>query len=428
MSEYQIGTKCVHAGYTPGNGEPRNIPIVQSTTFRYETSEAMGKLFDLEESGYFYTRLQNPTNDHVAAKICALEGGTAAMLTSSGQAASFYSIFNIVSCGEHVVASSAIYGGTYNLFAVTMRRMGIHFTFVDPDCSEEELNAAFRPETRAVFGETIANPALAVLDFDKFSRAAHSHGVPLIVDNTFATPVNCRPFAFGADIVIHSTSKYLDGHATALGGVIVDGGSFDWAAHEDKFPGLTTPDDTYHGVVYTEQFGKAAYITKCRTHLMRDLGTTPSPQNAFLLSQGIDTLHLRMERHCSNAQKVAEYLAADNRITWVTYPGLPGDKNYALAQKYMPHGTCGVVSFGVKGGREAACRFMNALKLAAIAIHVADLRTCVLHPASTTHRQMSDEQLREAGVAPDLIRLSVGIENPDDILADIDQALEKATK
>ena len=424
MSEYQIGTKCVHAGYTPGNGEPRNIPIVQSTTFRYETSEAMGKLFDLEESGYFYTRLQNPTNDHVAAKICALEDGTAAMLTSSGQAASFYSIFNIVSCGEHVVASSAIYGGTYNLFAVTMRRMGIHFTFVDPDCSEEELNAAFRPETRAVFGETIANPALAVLDFDKFSRAAHSHGVPLIVDNTFATPVNCRPFEHGADIVIHSTTKYMDGHANAVGGCIVDSGRFDWTRYPDKFPGLCTPDESYHGVIYTERFGLAgAYITKATAQLMRDFGAIPSPQNAYYLNIGLETLPLRMAKHCENAMAVARYLNEHPKVAWVKYPGLPGDRHHALAEKYLPGGTCGVVSLGVKGGREAASRFMAGLKLASIATHVADAKTCVLHPASATHRQMNDEELSAAGISPDLVRFSVGIEDVNDILFDMEQAL-----
>ena len=424
MSEYQIGTKCVHAGYTPGNGEPRNIPIVQSTTFRYETSEAMGKLFDLEESGYFYTRLQNPTNDHVAAKICALEGGTAAMLTSSGQAASFYSIFNIVSCGEHVVASSAIYGGTYNLFAVTMRRMGIHFTFVDPDCSEEELNAAFRPETRAVFGETIANPALAVLDFDKFSRAAHSHGVPLIVDNTFATPVNCRPFEHGADIVIHSTTKYMDGHANAVGGCIVDSGRFDWTRYPDKFPGLCTPDESYHGVIYTERFGLAgAYITKATAQLMRDFGAIPPPQSAYYLNIGLETLPLRMAKHCDNAMAVARYLNEHPKVAWVKYPGLPGDRHHALAEKYLPGGTCGVVSLGVKGGREAASRFMAGLKLASIATHVADAKTCVLHPASATHRQMNDEELSAAGISPDLVRFSVGIEDVNDILFDMEQAL-----
>lgn len=422
MSE-SISTTCVQGGYRPGDGEPRQIPIYQSTTWKYDTSEHMGRLFDLEEAGYFYTRLANPTNDFVAAKIAELEGGTAAMLTSSGQAANFFAVFNIAGAGDHVVASSAIYGGTYNLLAVTMKRMGLECTFVSPDCTDEELEAAFRPNTKAVFGETIANPALAVLDIERFAAAAHAHGVPLIVDNTFPTPVNCRPFEHGADIVVHSTSKYLDGHATALGGVIVDSGRFDWAAHAETFPGLTTPDETYHGVTYTDHFGPAAFIAKCRCHLMRDMGATPSPENAFLLSMGIDTLHLRMERHCSNALQVAQALTEDSRISWVRYPGLPGDDQYPLAQKYMPGGTSGVVSFGVKGGRDAACRFMNALKLAAIATHVADLRTCVLHPASTTHRQMNDRQLEEAGVSPDLIRFSVGIEHPDDILADIRQAL-----
>ena len=416
-------TICVQGGYTPGNGEPRQIPIIQSTTFKYATSEDMGKLFDLEADGYFYSRLQNPTCDLVAKKICELEGGTAAMLTSSGQAANFFALFNLCEAGDHIVASSTIYGGTFNLISVTMKKMGITATFVDPLCSEEELDAAFQPNTKVVFGETIANPALTVLDIEKFANAAHAHGVPLIVDNTFPTPVNCRPFEHGADIVVHSTSKYLDGHATALGGVIVDSGRFDWAAHAETFPGLTTPDETYHGVTYTDHFGSAAFIAKCRCHLMRDMGATPSPENAFLLSMGIDTLHLRMGRHCSNALQVAQALTEDSRISWVRYPGLPGDDQYPLAQKYMPGGTSGVVSFGVKGGRDAACRFMNALKLAAIATHVADLRTCVLHPASTTHRQMNDRQLEEAGVSPDLIRFSVGIEHPDDILADIRQAL-----
>ena len=420
----KISTQCLHAGYRPENGEPRNIPIVQSTTFRYETSEAMGKLFDLEASGYFYTRLQNPTNDHVAAKIAALEGGTAAMLTSSGQAASFYSIFNIVSCGEHVVASSALYGGTYNLFAVTMKRMGIHFTFVDPDCTEEELNAAFRPETRAVFGETIANPALAVLDFDKFSRAAHAHGVPLIVDNTFATPVNCRPFEHGADIVIHSTTKYMDGHANAVGGAIVDSGKFDWTRYPDKFPGLCTPDESYHGVTYTERFGlEGAYITKATAQLMRDFGAIPSPQNAYYLNIGLETLPLRMKQHCANALEVAKFLQAHEKVSWVKYPSLPGDAYYELARKYLPNGSCGVVSLGVKGGRAAAERFMAGLKLASIATHVADAKTCVLHPASATHRQMNDQELAAAGISPDLVRFSVGIEDVDDILADLEQAL-----
>ena len=424
MSDYQISTDCLHAGYRPGNGEPRNIPIIQSTTFRYETSEEMGKLFDLEASGYFYTRLQNPTNDMVAAKICALEGGTAAMLLSSGQAANFYAIFNIAGCGDHVISSTSIYGGTFNLFAVTMKRMGIEFTFVDPECSEEELNAAFRPNTKAVFGETIANPALTILDIEKFAKAAHAHGVPLIMDNTFATPVNCRPFQWGCDIVTHSTTKYMDGHALTVGGAIVDSGNFDW--NNGKFPMLTQPDESYHGIVYTEKFGNAAYIVKARTHLMRDLGAQASPQNAFLLNLGLETLALRMERHCSNALKVAKFLENHEKVSWVNYPGLESSPYHALAQKYMPNGTCGVVSFGVKGGREAATRFMDSLKMASIVTHVADLRTCVLHPASTTHRQMTDEQLAEAGVTPDLIRFSVGIENPEDIIEDVAQALEKA--
>ena len=424
MSKFGINTNSIHAGYRPGNGEPRNIPIIQSTTFRYETSEAMGKLFDLEASGYFYTRLQNPTNDHVAAKICALEGGTAAMLTSSGQAANFYAVFNIVSCGDHVVASSAIYGGTYNLFAVTMKRMGVEFTFVEPDCSDEELEAAFRPNTKAVFGETLANPALAVLDIERFAKAAHAHGVPLIVDNTFPTPVNCRPFEWGADIVTHSTTKYMDGHANAVGGAIVDSGKFDWNAHADKFPGLTTPDESYHGVTYTERFGlEGAYITKATAQLMRDFGAIPAPMNAYLLNVGLETLPLRMARHCENAQKVAEYLQSHEKVAWVTYPGLPGDKHHALAEKYMPHGTCGVVAFGVKGGRAAAEKFMAGLELASIATHVADAKTCVLHPASSTHRQMNDEELAAAGVSPDLVRFSVGIEDVKDIIADLGQAL-----
>ncbi len=424
MSDYRMSTNCIHAGYRPGNGEPRNIPIVQSTTFRYATGEQMGALFDLEASGYFYTRLQNPTNDHVAAKICALEGGTAAMLTSSGQAANFYAVFNIASCGDHVVASSAIYGGTFNLFAVTMKRMGIEFTFVDPDCSEAELEAAFRPNTKAVFGETIANPALTVLDIEKFARAAHAHGVPLIVDNTFPTPVNCRPFEWGADIVTHSTTKYMDGHANAVGGAIVDSGKFDWNAHADKFPGLTTPDESYHGVTYTERFGLAgAYITKATVQLMRDLGSIPSPQNCYYLNIGLETLPLRMKQHCSNALAVAQYLQSHEKVAWVKYPGLEGDQYHAMAAKYMPNGTCGVVSFGVKGGREAASKFMAGLELASIATHVADAKTCVLHPASTTHRQMNDAELAAAGVSPDLVRLSVGIEDPADLLADIEKAL-----
>ena len=418
-------TNCLHAGYRPGNGEPRNIPIIQSTTFRYETSADMGKLFDLEASGYFYTRLQNPTSDMVAARLCALEGGTAAMLLSSGQAASFFSVFNIASAGDHIVSSSTIYGGTYNLFAVTMKRMGIEFTFIDPDCSEEELNAAFRPNTKALFGETIANPALTVLDIEKFARAAHAHGVPLIVDNTFATPALCRPFEWGADIVTHSTTKYLDGHAAAVGGAIVDSGNFDWNAHADKYPGLTTPDDSYHGVTYTERFGQGgAYVTKAVVQLMRDFGSTPAPMNAWLLGMGMETLPLRMARHCANAQAVAEWLQGNEKVAWVRYAGLPGDKYHELAQKYLPNGCCGVVSFGVKGGRAAAERFMAGLKLASIATHVADAKTCVLHPASATHRQMNDAELEAAGVSPDLVRLSVGIEDLSDLIADLKQALD----
>ena len=419
-------TNCLHAGYRPGSGEPRNIPIIQSTTFRYETSEEMGRLFDLEAAGYFYTRLQNPTSDAVAARLCALEGGTAAMLLSSGQAASFFSIFNIASAGDHIVSSTAIYGGTYNLFAVTMKRMGIQFTFVDPDCTEDELDEAFQPNTKALFGETIANPALTVLDIEKFARAAHAHGVPLIVDNTFATPALCRPFEWGADIVIHSTTKYLDGHAAAVGGAIVDSGRFDWEAHGDKYPGLTTPDDSYHGVTYTEKFGQGgAYITKATAQLMRDFGSTPAPMNAWLLGMGIETLPLRMARHCSNAQGVAEYLQKHEKVAWVRYAGLPGDKYYELARKYLPQGCCGVVSFGVKGGRAAAERFMAGLKLASIATHVADAKTCVLHPASATHRQMNDAELAAAGVAPDLVRFSVGLEDLKDLIADLEQALEE---
>ncbi|MBR3367345.1 MAG: O-acetylhomoserine aminocarboxypropyltransferase/cysteine synthase [Lachnospiraceae bacterium] len=417
-------TKCIQAGYTPGNGDPRMIPIIQSTTFKYDTSEDMGKLFDLEASGYFYTRLQNPTNDMVAAKIAALEGGTAAMLTSSGQAASFFSVFNLAGAGDHVISSASIYGGTYNLFNVTMRRMGIEFTFVDPDCSDEELEAAFRPNTKAVFGETIANPALTVFDIERFAAAAHAHGVPLIVDNTFATPINCRPFEWGADIVTHSTTKYMDGHDTGVGGCIVDSGKFDWMAHADKFPGLTTPDESYHGITYAEKFGKeGAYITKTTAQLMRDLGSIQAPMNAFFLNLGLESLAVRMQRHCENAQKVAEFLQANEKVAWVTYPGLPGDKYHERAMKYMPGGTCGVISFGVKGGRAAAEEFMKHLKVAIIATHVADAHTCVLHPANSTHRQMSDEELIAAGVGPDLIRLSVGIENVDDILEDLQQAL-----
>ena len=424
MSEYKINTKCVQSGYTPGSGEPRQVPIIQSTTFKYATSEDMGKLFDLEASGYFYTRLQNPTNDHVAAKICDMEGGTAAMLTSSGQAANFYAIFNIANCGDHVVASSTIYGGTYNLFHVTMRKMGIAFTFVDPDCTPEELEAAFRPNTKAVFGETIANPALTVLDIEKFAQAAHRHGVPLVIDNTFATPINCRPFEWGCDIVTHSTTKYMDGHGAGVGGCIVDSGRFDWMAHADKFPGLCTPDDSYHGITYAEKFGREdAFITKCTAQLMRDFGSIQSPQNAFLLNLGLESLHVRMPRHCENALAVAKYLAASEKISFVTYPGLEGDKYYALAQKYMPNGTCGVVSFGFRGGRTAAETFMKHLKLAAIETHVADARTCVLHPASATHRQMNDEELAAAGITPDLVRFSCGIEDSADLIADLAQAL-----
>ena len=424
MSDYRISTNCLHAGYRPENGEPRNFPIVQSTTFRYETSEAMGKLFDLEASGYFYTRLQNPTSDHVAAKICALEGGTAAMLTSSGQAANFYAVFNIASCGDHVVASSAIYGGTYNLFAVTMKRMGIEFTFVEPDCSEAELNAAFKPNTKAVFGETIANPALSVLDIGKFANAAHAHRVPLIIDNTFPTPVNCRPFEWGADIVTHSTTKYMDGHANAVGGAIVDSGKFDWTKYPDKFASLCTPDESYHGVTYTERFGlEGAFITKCTAQLMRDFGSIPGPMNAYLLNVGLETLPLRMAKHCANGLAVAKYLQAHPKVAWVRFPGLEGDSQYELAQKYMPNGTCGVVSFGVKGGRKAAETFMAGLKLASIATHVADAKTCVLHPASATHRQMNDAELAAAGISPDLVRFSVGIEDEKDIIADIETAL-----
>ena len=425
MSDYRPETICVQGGYTPGNGEPRQIPIIQSTTFKYATSEDMGKLFDLEASGHFYTRLQNPTNDAVAAKISQLEGGTAAMLTSSGQAANFYAVFNIAGCGDHVVASSTIYGGTYNLFHVTMKRMGVEFTFVEPDCSEEELEASFRPNTKAVFGETIANPALTVLDIEKFAHAAHAHGVPLIVDNTFATPVNCRPFDWGADIVTHSTTKYMDGHGAGVGGCIVDSGKFDWLAHADKFPGLTTPDESYHGITYAEKFGLGgAFITKCTAQLMRDFGSIQSPQNAFLLNLGLESLHVRMPRHCENALAVARYLKESPKISFVTYPGLEGDRYYALAQKYMPHGTCGVVSFGFRGGRMAAETFMKHLKLAAIETHVADARTCVLHPASATHRQMNDQELAAAGITPDLVRLSCGIEHADDLIEDIRQALE----
>ena len=417
-------TKCIQAGYVPGNGEPRMVPIIQSTTFKYDSSEEMGKLFDLEASGYFYTRLQNPTNDHVAAKIAALEGGSAAMLTSSGQAASFYAVFNLAGAGDHVISSASIYGGTYNLFHVTMRRMGIDFTFIDPDCSDEELEQAFRPNTKCVFGETIANPALTVFDIERFAKAAHAHGVPLIIDNTFATPINCRPIEWGADIVTHSTTKYMDGHDATVGGCIVDSGKFDWMAHKDRFPGLTTPDESYHGITYAEKFGmEGAFITKATAQLMRDLGAIPSPMNAYLLNLGLESLAVRMERHCANAQKVAEYLENHEKVAWVNYPGLPSNRYYERAKKYMPNGTCGVISFGVKGGRSAAETFMGKLKVAIIATHVADAHTCILHPASSTHRQMSDEELINAGVGPDLVRLSVGIEHVDDIIADLEQAL-----
>ncbi len=421
----RIETTCVQGGYQPGNGEPRQVPIIQSTTFKYSTSEDMGKLFDLEANGYFYSRLQNPTCDYVANKICELEGGVAAMLTSSGQAANFYAVFNIANCGDHVVSSSSIYGGTYNLFAVTMKKMGIDFTFVSPDCTEEELNAAFRPNTKAVFGETIANPALTVLDIEMFAKAAHAHGVPLIIDNTFATPVLCRPFEFGCDIVTHSTTKYMDGHGSAVGGAIVDSGNFDWTANAEKFPGLCTPDDSYHGITYTERFGKGAYITKATAQLMRDFGSTAAPQSAFLLNLGLESLHVRMQRHSENALAVAKFLKAHPSVTWVRYSGLEGDKYYERAQKYLPNGSCGVVSFGVKGGRKASEAFMKALKLGAIATHVADARTCCLHPASSTHRQMTDEELNLAGIGADLVRLSVGLESKDDLIEDLAQALEQ---
>ena len=426
MSDYRIETKCVQGGYTPGNGEPRQIPIVQSTTFKYATSEDMGRLFDLEESGYFYSRLQNPTCDYVAAKICALEGGTAAMLTSSGQAANFFALFNIASCGDHIVSSSSIYGGTFNLISVTMAKMGIQVTFVSPDCTDAELEAAFRPNTKAVFGETIANPALTVLDIERFAGAAHRHGVPLIVDNTFATPVNCRPIEWGCDIVTHSTTKYMDGHGVAVGGAIVDSGSFDWMAHADKFPGLCTPDESYHGITYAEKFGQGgAFITKATAQLMRDFGCTPSPQSAFYLNLGLESLHVRMARHCENGQAVAEFLAAHPKVDSVTYCGLPGDKYHTLAEKYLPNGSCGVVSFTLKGGREAAGAFMKHLKLAAIETHVADARTCCLNPASSTHRQMTDEQLSAAGIPAGLVRMSCGLENKQDLIDDIAQALEQ---
>lgn len=423
----RIETTCVQGGYTPKNGEPRQIPIVQSTTFKYDTSDDMAKLFDLEASGYFYTRLQNPTNDYVAAKIAVLEGGTAGMLTSSGQAANFYAVFNIANAGDHVVAVSAIYGGTFNLFNVTMRKMGVDFTFISPDSTEEEIEAAFKPNTKAVFGETIANPALRMIDIELFAKVAHRHGVPLIVDNTFATPINCRPIEWGADIVTHSTTKYMDGHGAAVGGAIIDGGKFDWMAHADKFPGLCTPDDSYHGITYAEKFGKeGAFITKCTAQLMRDFGSIQSPQNAFLLNLGLESLHVRMQRHCQNGLAVAKYLASDPRIAWVKYPSLEGDKDYELAKKYCPDGTCGVVSFGVKGGRKAAEEFMKGLKIVAIETHVADARSCCLHPASSTHRQLTDKELVDAGVSPDLVRLSCGIENSQDLIDDIKQALDNA--
>ncbi len=420
----RINTVCVQGGYTPGNGEPRQIPIIQSTTFKYDTSEDMGKLFDLEASGYFYTRLQNPTNDMVAARICELEGGSAGMLTSSGQAANFFAVFNIATAGDHVISSSSVYGGTFNLFSVTMKKMGIDFTFVSPDCTEEELRKAFRPNTKAVFGETIANPALTVFDIELFAKVAHENGVPLIVDNTFATPVNCRPIEWGADIVTHSTTKYMDGHGVSVGGAIVDAGKFDWFAHADKFPGLTTPDESYHGITYAEKFGLGgAFITKCTAQLMRDFGSIQSPQNAFYVNLGLESLHVRMKRHCENAQMVAEFLSKHPMVTWVNYCGLPGNKYYERAQKYLPNGSCGVISFGVKGGRKAAETFMKNLKVAAIETHVADARTCCLHPASATHRQMNDEELAAAGVTPDLIRYSCGLEDARDLIEDIEQAL-----
>jgi len=420
----RIETKCIHEGYQPRKGEPRQLPVYQSTTFKYDTSDEMGKLFDLEAEGYFYTRLQNPTNDAVAAKICALEGGVAAMLTSSGQAANFYAIFNICECGDHFIASSSIYGGTYNLFSVTMKKMGIECTFVDQTLPEEELEKYFKPNTKAVFGETITNPTCSVFDFEKFARLAHAHGVPLIVDNTFATPVNCRPFEWGADIVTHSTTKYMDGQGVSVGGAIVDSGNFDWMAHADKFPGLTTPDDSYHGITYAERFGKGAYITKATAQLMRDFGSIQSPQNAFYLNLGLETLHVRMERHCQNARKVATFLKENEKVAWVHYADLEGDEYHELAKKYLPKGTCGVLAFGIKGGRDASIKFMDSLKLANIVTHVADAKTCLLHPASHTHRQLTEQQLIEAGVAPDLIRLSVGIENADDLIDDLKQALE----
>lgn len=424
MTKKNLGTLCVQAGYEPKNGEPRVVPIVQSTTFKYDSSEQMANLFDLKEAGYFYTRLANPTNDAVANKITALEGGVAGILTSSGQAANFYALLNIVSAGDHIVASSAIYGGTYNLIANTMKKLGIEATFVEPDVSLEELNKTFKENTKAVFGETLSNPSLSVLDIETFAKAAHDHGVPLIVDNTFPTPIFLRPIEWGADIVTHSTTKYMNGFANSVGGVVVDSGNFDWSKHKDKFPGLTEPDESYHGVVYTETFGKGAYITKMTTTLMRDLGSIPSPQNSFYLGIGLETLHLRMPRHYENALALAKYLKANDKISWITFPGLEGDSQYELAQKYLPDGSCGVIAFGIKGGREAATKFMDGLKLAAVVTHVADSRTCVLHPASTTHRQMNDEELAHAGISPDLIRMSVGIEDAEDIIKDVEQALE----
>ncbi|WP_315303229.1 O-acetylhomoserine aminocarboxypropyltransferase/cysteine synthase family protein [Tannerella forsythia] len=426
MKKQKQGTVCVQGGWQPKNGEPRVLPIYQSTTFKYETSDEMGKLFDLEASGFFYTRLQNPTNESVADKIASLEGGMAAMLTSSGQAAVFYALFNICETGGHLICTSKIYGGTFNLLGVTMKKMGVDVTFIDQETTDEEIEKAFRPNTKAVFGETLANPAGAVLDIERFARMAHSHGVPLVVDNTLATPISCRPIEWGADIVVHSTTKYMDGHATAVGGAIIDSGNFDWSAHKDQFPGLTTPDPSYHGIVYTEKFGKTAYLVKATVQLMRDFGSTASPMNAFLLNIGLETLHLRIPRHCSNAQAVAEYLAGHPKVAWVNYCGLPENKYHTLARKYLPEGSCGMLTLGLKGGRDHAIRFMDALRLVSIVTHVADVRSCVLHPASHTHRQLSDEQLVAAGVAPDLIRFSVGIEDIDDILADVEQALEKA--
>ncbi len=424
-SPYKIGTLCVQGGWRPGDGEPRQAPIVQSTTWKYASSDAMGALFDLEREGYFYTRLQNPTNDTVAAKIVAMEGGAAGLLTSSGMAANFFAIFNIAGAGDHIVSSSALYGGTLNLFTVTMKRMGLDVTLLPPDASDADLDAAFRPNTKAVFGETLSNPSLDVLDIERWAAAAHRHGVPLVMDNTFPTPLNCPPLAWGCDIVTHSTSKYMDGHAAALGGAIVDSGRFDWMAHREKFPGLTAPDASYHGIVYAERFGPAAFVTKCVAQLMRDLGAVPSPMNSFLLNLGLESLHVRVPHHCANAQAVAEWLAQSPDVAWVQYPGLPSSKSYALAQKYLPHGSSGVIAFGLKGGRERAIRFMDALRFVSIVTHVADARTCVLHPASHTHRQLSEQQLADAGIPPDLIRLSVGIEDLDDILSDIRQALAK---